>query len=206
MQFEKFSIFLLTLSWPGKILLRPKIRCFNFKPQYLLNYTSPTNDLYSVRKRSIGAFKSIFKLLGLGPASAGPCAQSFLREVLRWRAASPHWLRTLRQNFARVVSLLAFQHVSKHAGDALTQCWYQWDKRGTNENWENGKYALIFLLIFLRHFLGFWDITSIFREKAPNAMQYCLKLLLKGLLYHTISWCVNNLQKQNVPNLAHWPS
>ena len=172
-------------------MLHPKIRCFNFKPQYLLNYTSPTNDLYSVRKRSIGAFKSIFKLLGLGPASA---------------LASPHWLRTLRQNFARVVSLLAFQHVSKHAGDALTQCSYQWDKRGTNENWENGKSALIFLLIFSRHFLGFGDITSIFREKAPNAMQYCLKLLLKGLLYHTISWCVKNLQKQNVPNLAHWPS
>ena len=67
----------LTLSWPGKILLRPKIRCFNFKPQYLLNYTSPTNDLYSVRKRSIGAFKSIFKLLGLGPASAGPLRAKF---------------------------------------------------------------------------------------------------------------------------------
>ena len=56
----------LTLSWPGKIWFHPKIGCFNFKPQYLLNYTSPTNDLYSVRKRSIGAFKSIFKLLGLG--------------------------------------------------------------------------------------------------------------------------------------------
>ena len=67
----------LTLSWPGKILLHPKIRCFNFKPQYLLNYTSPTNDLYSVRKRSIGAFKSIFKLLGLGPASAGPLRAKF---------------------------------------------------------------------------------------------------------------------------------
>ena len=30
-----------------------------------------------------------------------------MREVLRWLAASPHWPRTLRQNFARVVSLLA---------------------------------------------------------------------------------------------------
>ena len=190
-----------------KILFHPKIRCFNFKPQYLLNYTSPTNDLYSVRKRSIGAFKSISKLLGLGPASAVPLrAKFFLREVLRWRAASPNWLRTLRQNFARVVSLLAFQHVSKHAGAALTQCWYQWDKRGTSENWENGKSALIFLLIFSPHFLDFGDITSIFREKAPNAMQFCPKPLIKGLLYHTISWCVKNLQKLNVPNLAHWPS
>ena len=50
-----------------------------------------------------------------------PCLQS-LREVLRCRAASPHWLWTLRQNFARVVSLITFQHVSKHAGAALTQC------------------------------------------------------------------------------------
>ena len=70
----------LTLSWPGKILLHPKIRCFNFKPQYLLNYTSPTNDLYSVRKRSIGAFKSIFKLLGLGPASSGPLRAKFFAQ------------------------------------------------------------------------------------------------------------------------------
>ena len=171
----------LTLSWPGKNLLHPKIRCFNFKPQYLLNYTSPTNDLYSVRKRSIGAFKSIFKLLR--------------------RTGSEHCAKTLHAS-----CLIAFQHVSKHAGAALTQCWYQWDKRGINENWENGKSALIFLLIFSRYFLGFGDITSIFREKAPNAMQYCLKLLLKGLLYHTISWRVKNLQKQNVPNLAHWPS
>ena len=38
-------------------------------------------------------------------------------------AAKPHASGELRaKNFARVVSLLAFQHVSKHAGDALTQC------------------------------------------------------------------------------------
>ena len=112
----------LTLSWPGKILFHPKIGCLKFIPQNLLNYSSATNDLYTVRKRSIRAFKSIFKLLGWGPLAQAPCAQGFLREVLRWRAASPHWLRTMRQNFARVVSLLAFQHVSKHAGAALTQC------------------------------------------------------------------------------------
>ena len=68
---------LLTLSWPGKILFHPKIGCFNFKPQYLLNYKSPTNDLYSVQKRSIGAFKSTFKQLGSGPASAGPLRARF---------------------------------------------------------------------------------------------------------------------------------
>ena len=53
--------FALTLSWPGKFLFHPKIGCFNFKPQYLLNYSSPKNDFYSVRKRSIRAFKSIFR-------------------------------------------------------------------------------------------------------------------------------------------------
>ena len=60
----------LTLSWPGKFLFHPKIGCFNFKPQFLLNYSSPKNDLYSVRKRSIRAFKSIFKLLGWAAALA----------------------------------------------------------------------------------------------------------------------------------------
>ena len=55
-----------------------------------------------------------------GPLARAPCAQSFLREVLRWRAASPHWLRTLRQNFARVVSLAAVQLVLKHARAPLT--------------------------------------------------------------------------------------
>ena len=38
------------------------------------------------------------------------------------RASGPHWFRTLRQKFARVVSLLAFQHVSKHSEATLTQC------------------------------------------------------------------------------------
>ena len=78
----------LTLSWPGKILLHPKIRCFNFKPQYLLNYTSPTNDLYSVRKRSIGAFKSIFKLLGLGPASFAALAPNFAPKLCTRRVSA----------------------------------------------------------------------------------------------------------------------
>ena len=80
--------FSLTLSWPGKILLRPKIRCFNFKPQYLLNYTSPTNDLYSVRKRSIGAFKSIFKLLGLGPACFAALAPNFAPKLCTRRVSA----------------------------------------------------------------------------------------------------------------------
>ena len=53
----------LILSWPGKFLFHPNIWCFNFKPHYLLNYSSPKNDLYSVRKKSIRAFKSVFKLL-----------------------------------------------------------------------------------------------------------------------------------------------
>ena len=91
--------------------MHPKFWCLNFKQQYFLNYSSPTNNLYSVRQKSITAFKSIVKLLGLG---------QFLREVLRWHAASPHWLRTLRQNFARVVSLATVQLVRKHAMDPLT--------------------------------------------------------------------------------------
>ena len=108
--------------------MHPKIWCLNFKPQYLQNYSSPTNDLYSVRKTSIGAFKSIFKLQG------GP--QNFLREVLRWRAASPQWLRTLRQNFARVVSLAAVQHVPKHAMGPFTLSRPQYYKVTIQENKE----------------------------------------------------------------------
>ena len=42
-----------------------------------MNYPSTKNDLYSVRKRSIRAFKSIFKLLGWGPASAGHLRAKF---------------------------------------------------------------------------------------------------------------------------------
>ena len=49
----------LTLSWPGKIWFHPKNGCLNFEPQYLLNYSSPINDLYSVRKRSIRAFAAL---------------------------------------------------------------------------------------------------------------------------------------------------
>ena len=32
----------------------------------------------------------------------------------------------------------------------------------------------LFFFIFLSHFLDFGDITSIFREKAPNAMRYAM--------------------------------
>ena len=72
-----FVFFLLTRNGGGNFCMHPKIWCLNFKPQYLQNYLSPTNDLYSVRKRSIRAFKSIFKLLGWGPASAGPLRAKF---------------------------------------------------------------------------------------------------------------------------------
>ena len=79
--------------------------------------------IYTAFERgALGLSNQFLNCWAWGPLARAPCAQSFLRQVLRWRAASPHWLRTLRQNFARVVSLLAFQHVSKHAGAALTQC------------------------------------------------------------------------------------
>ena len=89
----------LTRNRGGNFWMHPKTWCLNFEPQYLQNYSSPRNDLYSVQKRSIRAFKSIVKLLD-------------------W--ASPHWLRTLRQNVARVVSLAAVQLVSKHSRASLT--------------------------------------------------------------------------------------
>ena len=84
------------------------------------------------------------------------------------------------------MSLIAFQHVSKHAEGTLTQCRYQWDKRATNEK-RIGKRKIrtYFFLIFWSQFLYFGDITSIFREKTPNAMQYRLKILFKSFLYQT---------------------
>ena len=57
----------LTRIGGGNFWLHSKVWCLNFKPQYLQNFSSPTNDFYSVRKKSIRAFKSIFKLLGWGP-------------------------------------------------------------------------------------------------------------------------------------------
>ena len=110
----------LTLSWPGKILLHPKIRCFNFKPQYLLNYTSPTNDLYSVRKRSIGAFKSIFKLLGLGPASAGPLRAKFFARSSPLACG----FAALAPNFA---PKLCTRRVSACFSTCFKTCWGRFD-------------------------------------------------------------------------------
>ena len=112
--------YFLTLSWPGKILLRPKIRCFNFKPQYLLNYTSPTNDLYSVRKRSIGAFKSIFKLLGLGPASAGPLRAKFFARSSPLACG----FAALAPNFA---PKLCTRRVSACFSTCFKTCWGRFD-------------------------------------------------------------------------------
>ena len=91
----------LTLNGQGHFRIHPKIWCLNFKPQYLFNYSSPTKDSWRVQKKTIRAFNLICELLGWGPASAGPLPVTFLREVLRW-------LRILRQNFARLVSLIDF--------------------------------------------------------------------------------------------------
>ena len=60
-QFCRNSIF-LTLNGPGKFRIHPKIRCLTFKQQYL-NYSSPTNESYRFRKKTIRAFKPIFELL-----------------------------------------------------------------------------------------------------------------------------------------------
>ena len=84
-------------KWTRKLPIHPKIWCLIFKPQYLLNYSSPTNDLQRVRKKTIRAFNLIFKLLG-------PLV------------ASPYWLRTLRQKFARLMFLAAFQNVKTCEG------------------------------------------------------------------------------------------
>ena len=51
-----------------------------------------------------------------------PYSRTIVKRKSLSNTASPHWLRTLSQNYPRVVSLIAFQHVSKDAGTALTQC------------------------------------------------------------------------------------
>ena len=71
-------------------------------------------------------------------------------KLLGWGPASSHWLRTLRQNFARLVSLTAFQHVSKHAIATLTQSCPQWYKVATKENRKNGNFALIVFYFWSR--------------------------------------------------------
>ena len=68
--------------------------------------------------------------------------QTYILQKKTIRAA--HWLRTLRQNFARLVLLTTFQRVWKHARATLTQSWYQWDRVAINENWKNGNFALNF--------------------------------------------------------------
>ena len=85
-----------------KFRVHPKIWCSNFKPQYRLNYSSPTNDLQRVGKKAIWACKLILKLLS--------------------------WLGILRQKRASLLPLTTFQCVSKHARVGLTQTWYQWDE------------------------------------------------------------------------------
>ena len=120
MPVDDFAMASLTLSWPGKILFHPKNGCFNFKPQYLLNYTSPTNDLYSVRKRSIGTFKSINKLLCLGPASAGPLRAKF------FALSSPLacGFAALAPNFA---PKLCTRRVSACFSACFKTCWGRFD-------------------------------------------------------------------------------
>ena len=118
----RFCKLRLTRNRGGIFWIHRKIGCLNFEPQYLLNYSSPKNDLYSVRKRSTRAFKSIFKLLGWGPASAGPLRAKFFARspplACGFAALAPEFAPKLCTR----LSLIAFQHVSKHSEAALTQC------------------------------------------------------------------------------------
>ena len=118
---DKFWM-VLTVNGPGHFRIHSKIWCLNFIPQYLLNYSCPTNDSWRVRKKTIRALILIFGLLG--------------------------WLRTLRENFARLLSLIAFRDVSTHARVTLTQSWYQWDKRARNENRKTENLRSIFFWLF----------------------------------------------------------
>ena len=94
---------LLTLNGRGNFRIHPKM--------VLKLQTAISPELFESDKLFIARskednqdFQIDFELLGWGRASA-----------------LSHWLRTLRQNFARLVFLIAFQHVSKHARAALIQ-------------------------------------------------------------------------------------
>ena len=95
----------------------------------------------------------------------------------------------LRQNFARVISLGAFQLVSKNAMAALTQSCPQWYKVATQENRKTEILRTIFLIIW-PHFLNFGNIKSTVREIACNSMLFCLKILFNSFVYHTVGWPV----------------
>ena len=127
-------------------------------PEWRLNFRDPSKNLLPKLQTAISpkVFKSdnqflarskevnqgfhlIFKLLGCG-------------------------LRTMRQNFARLVFLIAFQHVSKHDEVSVNQSCPQWDKVATKENRKNGNFAVNFFLNFWNRFLNFGDIKSRIRE------------------------------------------
>ena len=117
---RSFGQLSVNLELARKNLVPSKIECFNFKPQYLLNYSSPTNDLYSVRKRSIGAFKSMFKLLGWGPASAGPLRETFFERSSPLACGSA----ALAPNFA---PKLCTRRVSACFSACFKTCWGRFD-------------------------------------------------------------------------------
>ena len=145
-------------------MFHPNIGCFKFKLQYLLNYSSPKNDLYSVRKRSTRAFQSIFKLLRR--TGSGLCAKTLHASCL-------------------CLLFNMFQNILRPLGPNVDTS----GLKGSETKTRKMENLQLFFLNFLSHFEDFGDITSIFREKAPNGMQYCLEILFKSLFYHTISWC-----------------
>ena len=145
----------MALSGRRNFRIHPKIRCLNFKPRYLLNYSS--------RQRIYSAFER--------------------------RQSSPHWTRTLLQNFARLVSLTAFQHVAKDARATLTQSCppsgIKWPHKKT------GKTQILrsIFLIFWSNFLDFGDIMSILREKDAMLCNIVRKFHSR-VSYHSVSWFV----------------
>ena len=67
------SVRLTTLNnpeWRRNFPDPSKTVVLQLKAKYLLKYSSPTNDSWRVRERTIRAFNLIFELLGWGPAIA----------------------------------------------------------------------------------------------------------------------------------------
>ena len=80
-------------------------------------------------------------------------------------------LQTLRQNFARVVSLAALNLVSKQARAPLTQSCPRWYKVATQENRNNGNFVLFFEFLVRHQVNNPWKCVQCYVILSENLIQ-----------------------------------
>ena len=174
----------LTRNGGGIFWTHRKIGCINFKPQYLLNI-QVRQTIYTAFERGasnqfLNCQNQFLNCWVGGPLPWAPCAKCSAGVLLATLA--PDFAPKLCTRGVSGCSSACFNTRQGPFDLILSPVWLSSYTRKTE--------ILRYFSDFLVPFFYFGGIKSTFRGNAFNAMYFCLKILFKSFLYHTVDWCL----------------